>query len=60
MHGFSGRFCGNVPPPIIKTVSSHLNVRFSSDEDISGRGFNATFWKEDCKSVLKLALDKQL
>ena len=49
LHGVSGRYCGRIPPPVIRSVSNKLYVRFFSDEDVAGAGFNATFWHEDCK-----------
>ena len=51
LNGASGRYCGSVPPPVIRSVSNKLIIRFSTDAEDAGSGFNATYWHEDCKCV---------
>ena len=50
-NGFSGRYCGSIPPPVIRSVSNKLIIRFSTDAEDAGSGFNATYWNEECKCV---------
>ena len=50
-NGFSGRYCGSIPPPVIRSVSNKLIIRFSTDAVDAGSGFNATYWNEECKCV---------
>ena len=49
LNGFSGRYCGTILPPVIRSVSNKLIIRFSTDAEGAGSGFNATYWHEDCK-----------
>ena len=43
-NGFSGRFCGTIPPPVINSEWNTLYVLFSTDANIAGSGFTAKYW----------------
>ena len=38
-----GVFCGTVPPPMIRSSTHILYVRFISDRNVSGAGFTASY-----------------
>lgn len=48
-----GTFCGYSVPPVIRSTSNHLFIKFSSDESVGKSGFSANFFKEfdECKNI---------
>ena len=48
-----GKYCGQEVPPIIRSTSNVLLVRFYSDSSVSGAGFNATYVQEDGRFILQ-------
>lgn len=44
-----GKYCGDAVPPIIRSTSNVLLVRFYTDSSVDGAGFNATYVQEDGK-----------
>ncbi|XP_071156308.1 cubilin-like isoform X2 [Mytilus edulis] len=42
-----GKYCGDTVPPIIRSTSNVLLVRFYTDSSVDGAGFNATYVQED-------------
>uniref|UniRef100_H2YKV3 CUB domain-containing protein n=1 Tax=Ciona savignyi TaxID=51511 RepID=H2YKV3_CIOSA len=46
-----GRFCGQIPPPSITSLSNNLWLKFRSDEAQVGSGFRATYTVSCCGGV---------
>ena len=55
-NGFSGKFCGTIPPPVINSEWNTLIVLFSTDDNIAGSGFIAKYWHE--KGTLYLCINR--